>query len=50
MKRLLLAAAFVATVYLANLTLEHFGMIELPLVGWLAPAGVRGSGRAGTRY
>lgn len=40
MKRFVLAAAFVATVYLANLTLERYGMIRLPLIGWMAPAGV----------
>lgn len=40
MKRLLLAAAFVATVYLANWTLERYGLIELPVIGWMAPAGV----------
>ena len=40
MKRVLLAAAFVATVYLANWTLERYGLIELPVIGWMAPAGV----------
>lgn len=40
MKRIALAAAFVATVIAANWTLETFGMIELPLVAWMAPAGV----------
>lgn len=38
--RYALVAAFVATVYAANWTLERFGMIELPLIAWLAPAGV----------
>lgn len=39
-RRLALAAAFVATVYAANWTLERFGLIELPVIGWMAPAGV----------
>lgn len=40
MKRITLALAFVATVYAANWTLERYGLIELPLLGWMAPAGV----------
>ena len=40
MKRIALAAGFVATVIAANWTLETFGMIELPLIAWMAPAGV----------
>ena len=39
-RRLALAAAFVATVYAANWALEQFGLIELPIIGWMAPAGV----------
>ena len=39
-RRLALALTFVATVYAANWTLERFGLIELPLIGWMAPAGV----------
>lgn len=44
MKRITLALAFVATVFAANWTLERFGMIELPLIGWMAPAGVLWAG------
>lgn len=40
MKRITLAVTFVATVYAANWTLERFGLIEFPLLGWMAPAGV----------
>lgn len=39
-RRLALAAAFVATVYAANWALEQYGLIELPVIGWMAPAGV----------
>ena len=44
MRRVLLAAAFVATVYLANWTLERYGLVELPVIGWMAPAGVLWAG------
>lgn len=40
MKKALLALAFVATVVAANWTLERYGLVELPLIGWMAPAGV----------
>lgn len=35
-----LAALFVACVYGANWTLDRYGMVELPLIAWMAPAGV----------
>lgn len=40
MKRLALFAAFVGCVYAANLALEWYGLVEIPLLGWQAPAGV----------
>lgn len=40
MKKLLLAAAFVACVYGANWAIDTFDPIEFPILGWAAPAGV----------
>ena len=45
MKRLVLAAAFVATVYLANWTLETYGIWDLPVLGH-TPSGVLWAGLA----
>lgn len=43
---LALLAAFVGTVYAANLALERWGTVELPIIGWAAPAGVLFAGIA----
>lgn len=39
-----LSAAFVGCVFAANWTLERYGLIELPALGWMAPAGVLWAG------
>lgn len=44
MKKFFLAAAFVGCVYAANWTLARYGMVEIPVIGWLAPAGVLWAG------
>lgn len=41
-----LFAAFVATVYGANWALERWHLIDLPVIGWAAPAGVLFAGLA----
>jgi hypothetical protein len=41
-----LFVAFVATVYGANWALNRWGIITLPVIGWLAPAGVYFAGLA----
>lgn len=40
MKVAALFAVFVGCVYAANWTLEEYGLVSLPLIGWMAPAGV----------
>lgn len=45
-RRTTLLALFVATIYAANWTLETYGLVEIPIIGWMAPAGVLWAGFA----